>query len=562
MYRAELERASLHELRRKSSTPSLGSPQTSLQEHPLCYVGDLSNGEKREFSVDEGSVLLIRHKSKFYALGSKCAHCGERLSSGLLIRGKIRCSNFGTAYNIRTGYLEDFPGLDNIQTHTVQVRNDTVFLMTTREKILAERALPVMTKCRNFVNDPVVIIGTGISALTCAETLRQEGFRDRIVMITREDTLPYDRTKLSKTTEVEPKSLLLRPGEFFENYDIEVMLNTRVKSLNTEEKVVCLEDGASVQYSNLVLAMGSVPAKLNVKGADLEGVKYLRTLDDALDLYESMKRKHIAVLGSNLLGLELASSIGKQSRSVSIFGKGAAPLTMLPTQVGQVVREFAQAETLFLRQNSLVKAVEGFDKVGHMVLKDGLCAVAHIVVPAIGVRPCSSLLLGSSVSTNSHGFVVVDSQMRTSARHVFAVGDLTSFPLTAFNGNMVNCDHWYSAQFQGRKAAFAIVSQKEMSVPLVPFFWTVFLDRTLTFAGDLSCVTDERILRGSLKDNDFVCYCIKNDEVVAVVNAGTRNAAIQFLEMTQHKIKIKKQDVVKNISDNWITYPSTRTLLE
>ncbi|TKR60524.1 hypothetical protein L596_027760 [Steinernema carpocapsae] len=483
------------------------------------------------------------------------------LCSGLLIHGKIRCAKLGTAYNIKTGYLDDFPGLDNIQTHTVLVRNDTVFLVTTREKLISERVVPVMTKCRNFVNDPVVIIGAGVSALTCAETLRQEGFRDRIVMITREGVLPYDRTQLSKTVEIDQERLLLRPREFFENYDIEIMLNTRVKSLSTEEKVVFLEDGATVQYSHIVLAMGSVPSKLNVKGSDLEGIKYLRTMDDAADLYGCMKKRHISILGSNLLGLELAATMGSQSRSVSLFGKSALPLTMLPNQVGQAVREFAQVESLFLRQNSLVKAIEGFDKVGHMVLKDGLCAVAHIVVPAIGVRPCTSLLLGSSISTNSHGFVVVDSQMKTSARNVLAIGDLTSFPLSAFNGNMVNCGHWYSAQFQGRKAAMTIV-QKEWSTPLVPFFWTSFLNRVLTFAGDLSCSTDERIIRGSLKDNNFVCYCIKNDEVMAVVNCGTKNVAVQFMEMTQNKIKIKKLDVVKNESDNWMTYAPTRSQFE
>jgi NADPH-dependent 2,4-dienoyl-CoA reductase/sulfur reductase-like enzyme len=117
---------------------------------------------------------------------------------------------------------------------------------------------------RNFKNpDIFVIVGGGPSGVTCAETLRQNGFSGRIVLVCRENVLPYDRVKVSKSMDAEIEKIILRNQKFYEDNHIEVMLGNEAIALNTDLEELTLKNGSTLKYDKIYIATGASP--LNCK---------------------------------------------------------------------------------------------------------------------------------------------------------------------------------------------------------------------------------------------------------------------------------------------------------
>ena len=154
---------------------------------------------------------------------------------------------------------------------------------------------------------------------------------------------------------------------------------------------------------------------------------------------------------THLSALEIASVIGKRARSITVLGKSETPLKLFGPTFGRHLRAFIQDNaSITIRQECLVRSFAGFDHVEHMVLKDGLCAVVQTVIIANGIQPCTSILVGSKIQTNTMGYVIVDEEMRTNQANIFAIGDCIEFPLTLFGGHRVTLPHAQVAQHQGK----------------------------------------------------------------------------------------------------------------
>uniref|UniRef100_A0A5F5Q2Z4 Apoptosis-inducing factor 3 n=2 Tax=Laurasiatheria TaxID=314145 RepID=A0A5F5Q2Z4_HORSE len=172
-------------------------------EAAVCHVKDLENGQMREVELGWGKVLLVKENGEFHALGHKCPHYGAPLVKGVLSRGRVRCPWHGACFNISTGDLEDFPGLDSLHKFQVKIEKEKVYVWASKQALQLQRRTKVMAKCispsaGHSGSTNVLIVGAGAAGLVCAETLRQEGFSDRIVLCTLDRHLPYDRPKLSK----------------------------------------------------------------------------------------------------------------------------------------------------------------------------------------------------------------------------------------------------------------------------------------------------------------------------------------------------------------------------
>uniref|UniRef100_A0AAQ4R1P3 AIF family member 3 n=1 Tax=Gasterosteus aculeatus aculeatus TaxID=481459 RepID=A0AAQ4R1P3_GASAC len=225
-----------------STPPPLYHKARDYVEASVCHVKDLENGQMREVDLGSGRALLIKEHGEFSAMAHKCPHYGAPLVKGVLSKGHVRCPWHGACFDIATGDLEDFPGLDSLPTFQVTVPAGAV---------LTHSLTSVINSSSGFSH--VLIIGSGPAGLVCAETLRQEGFTDRIVMCTKDRHPPYDRPKLSKSLESTAEQLRLRSMDFLQDHDIELLVDKEAVSIDVKTRSVTFEDGSRMEYKKLFI---------------------------------------------------------------------------------------------------------------------------------------------------------------------------------------------------------------------------------------------------------------------------------------------------------------------
>ena len=175
----------------------MGGGQSTSQvfvEEYVCDVDEMKDGEMREVQVGEGKALLVRSEGEFNAIGPKCTHFGAPLVKGSMSNGHVRCPWHGACFNIKTGDIEDYPGLDCVPNHEVIIKEgNKVFVKADVEALKSHKRYKSMVQTVDPSAPHIVIIGGGPASVTCAETLRQKSFTGRITIVSKESHLPYDR---------------------------------------------------------------------------------------------------------------------------------------------------------------------------------------------------------------------------------------------------------------------------------------------------------------------------------------------------------------------------------
>src|SRR5258707_9417752 len=114
--------------------------------------------------------------------------------------------------------------------------------------------------------------------------LRRKGYDGPVTMISADDSAPYDRPNVSKDYLQEPIAdewMNLRVPDFYRERRIDLVLNSRVSSLDLHQKQVQLEDGRTYPFGALLLATGAEVIKLPIPGARESDLFYVRTWSDA-----------------------------------------------------------------------------------------------------------------------------------------------------------------------------------------------------------------------------------------------------------------------------------------
>ena len=133
------------------------------------------------------------------------------------------------------------------------------------------------------MTDTFIIAGGGLAGAKAAETLREEGFEGRVVLIGAEPERPYERPPLSKEYlrgDAARESIYVHPEGFYAEHDIELKLGRRAVELDLRERELVLDDGEWLRYDRLLLATGAEPRRLAIPGSELDGVLYLRSVAD------------------------------------------------------------------------------------------------------------------------------------------------------------------------------------------------------------------------------------------------------------------------------------------
>lgn len=473
---------------------------------------ELQNGDMREVVVGGTKVLVVRLKGRFYAIGAECTHYGGPLIDGVLNGHRVMCPWHHAVFNVMNGNLEEPPALDAQPCHTVRVEDDNVIV--TLPDAAESRRTPDMARRDPKDARTFVILGAGAAGNAAAETLRQGGFGGRILMITGEPRLPYDRPNLSKgymSGDAGPDSLPWRTAEFYRDHDIEVLLGRPVARVDHPQKTLTFADRGTLSYDTLLMATGGIPRKLEIAGGDWPNVLTLRSVEDADAIIAAAGgAARVVVIGAGFIGMEAASSLTKRGLKVTVVGSGkVALMRQLGPEIGGLLREVHEEKGVNFCLGRKPVRLEGDTQARAVVLNDGQVLPADLVVAGLGIDLGTHILQG--VNLNSDGSLSVDSHMLV-APGLYAAGDVARFPDWR-DGDPLRIEHWRLAAQLGRVAAHNMAG-KAVQYAGVPFFWSEQFDLFLQYVG-YAATWDGIIFHGELKARNFLAYYVKENQVLA-----------------------------------------------
>jgi 3-phenylpropionate/trans-cinnamate dioxygenase ferredoxin reductase component len=383
--------------------------------------------------------------------------------------------------------------------------------------------------------DAYVIVGASLAGAKAAETLRAEGFAGPIVLIGAESELPYERPPLSKDY-LQGKSprdkIYVHPREWYTEHDIRLRLGLAVTEIDRAAHEVMLADGSPQSYAKLLLATGSSPRRLPVPGADVDGIAYLRTVDDSDQIKAALESaSRVAVIGGGWIGLETAAAARIAGAEVTLLEGAELPLLrVLGPEAAQVFGQLHRDHGVDLRLGAGVAEITGgAGRATGVRLTDGTQIDADLVIVGIGITPNTQLAEEAGLQVADG--VVVGADLRTEDPDIYAAGDVASafHPLL---GKHIRVEHWANALNQPQAAARSMLGQL-VSYDRVPYFFTDQYDLGMEYSGYVEPGGYERVIfRGDIAAREFIAFWLGSDGRVLAgmnVNIWDVNDAIQAL---------------------------------
>jgi 3-phenylpropionate/trans-cinnamate dioxygenase ferredoxin reductase component len=376
-----------------------------------------------------------------------------------------------------------------------------------------------------MTSDGVIIVGAGQAGFQVAASLRMEGYEGPIALIGDERNLPYQRPPLSKgflTGKQEIEATALRPLAFYQSHRIDLVTDTKVIAIDRVGRSVSLASGRglthSLNYDALVLAVGARNRTLPVHGAKLEGVCYLRTDAEAVDIRQRLEHaRDIVVIGGGFIGLELAAAARTLGKSVRVLEVQERLMPrVVPPILSDFYRDLHTSQGVEISLGVALSEIAGQQgKVSQVILSDGSVCPADLVLVGIGVVPNIELARDAGLSV-SNG-IVVDEYLRTEDESIYAIGDCAEHPnpfANPFAGGRVRIESVQNAVDQAKCIAEAMLGRRE-SYRAVPWFWTDQFDIKLQMAG-LSGGCAQVVTRGEPASRKFSVFSFSDGRLTAV----------------------------------------------
>ncbi len=369
----------------------------------------------------------------------------------------------------------------------------------------------------------VLIVGAGQGGFQLAASLREAGYAGPVRLLGDEPGLPYQRPPLSKAFlkgEADAAQLELRPAAFYADHSIE-MLHGRAVAIERAERRVRLADGTALDYEHLVLATGARNRPLPVKGADLDGVFYLRTLADAQALKARLAAaRQVVVVGAGFIGLEFAAVARALGHEVTVveatlhpMGRAVSPIMsafFAEAHRAMGTRLVLSAGVVALHgRDGQVTGVEAAD--GALHPGGGTVYPADLVVVGIGVVPNAELAAEAGLEVRNG--IVVDETLATADPAISALGDAVSYP-SVHAGLTVRLESVQNAADQARCLAHRLTGNA-LPYAAVPWFWSDQADLKLQIVG-LAAPTDSAVLRGDPASRRFSVFRFHERRLTAI----------------------------------------------
>jgi 3-phenylpropionate/trans-cinnamate dioxygenase ferredoxin reductase component len=396
-----------------------------------------------------------------------------------------------------------------------------------------------MTNDRTFV-----IVGASLAGAKAAETLRAEGFDERVVLIGAEHERPYERPPLSKDYlrgEVDRETVYVHPDGFYAEHDIELRLGRTAVSLNTAARELALDDGERLRYDRLLLTIGAEPRRLSIPGGELDDVLYLRSVADCDALRERLDRGgRVVVIGAGWIGAEVAASARQRGLEVTVIDPLTVPLErVLGTEVGAVYRDIHLDHGVQMLMGTGVEAFEGGTAVERVRTADGRELACDFVVVGVGVQPRTGLAAQAGLAVDNG--ILVDEHLQTRAPGVFAAGDAANAH-HPFYGERIRVEHWANALHQGPIAARAMLGEPDVYDRL-PYFFSDQYDVGMEYAG-FARTWDRVVFRGDPATREFIAFWLIEDRVVAGMNANVWDVTDPIQRLIRDRVAVDDRRLV------------------
>jgi len=369
--------------------------------------------------------------------------------------------------------------------------------------------------------------------------LRRDGYDGPLTIVSADDSSPVDRPNLSKdylAGTAQEDWVPLRSPDYYRERKIDLLLKSRVTSLDTKRKQILLENGKAMEFGALLLATGADPVHLPIAGATESQVHYLRTFADSKAIIaRSASAKRVLIVGASFIGLEVAASLRARGISVDVVAPDRQPLErVMGTEVGLFVRKLHESRGVTFHLGETVDAVSGRT----VSLTSGRNLDADFLVLGVGVRP--SLALAEQAGLAIDRGISVNEYLETSVPGIFAAGDAARWP-DPHSGERIRVEHWVVAERQGQVAAKNILGQGQ-KFDAVPFFWSQHYDVAINYVGHAE-KWDAVEIDGSLDARDCAVTYKKGGRTLAVVTISRDLQSLQAEAAMESELLPQKRRV-------------------
>jgi 3-phenylpropionate/trans-cinnamate dioxygenase ferredoxin reductase component len=368
-----------------------------------------------------------------------------------------------------------------------------------------------------------LIVGGGAAGAACAEALHEGGFGGDVLLVGREPDPPYERPPASKAYLAgaqDRDACLFHDGAWYARRSIELAPRTSVMRLDTAARTATLSTKEVVEYGVALLATGANVRRLRVDGAQLEGIHYLRTLGTADAIRaDAEEAERVVLIGGSYIACEVAATLTSLGKRCTMVMLEDAPLA---THFGPTAAGFFGA---LLRDHGVelvcgdgVERLEGDARVERVVTASGREIAADMVVMGTGAMPDVMLARAAKLELGETGGVACSADLETSARGVWAAGDMCEYD-SVLHGGRVRIEHHEVARGQGRAAAAAMLGTRRPYAEL-PYFWTDLADWATAEWVGITEAPEREIVRGSVAEGAFSVFHLARGRVVAALSVG------------------------------------------
>ena len=375
---------------------------------------------------------------------------------------------------------------------------------------------------------PYVIIGGGPAGNAAAEAIRRRDKTGRVILICAEPHLPYDRVPLSKDYllgKITREQVFLKNPRFYERNTIEVLLQNPATALDVSQRQVTLADGQQLGFDTLLLATGGRPRRLPIPGADLNGIYYLRNLEDTEAIQHGLQgARRAVVIGGGFIGCELAAGFAQLGLETTVIELTPALLSLVvdPETSTFVATYLRQQGVTILTETAATQFIGAQGRVNAIATNTGEEIAADLVAVGVGIALNTELATTAGLTV---GNGVVVNEYLEATESIFAAGDIARYyspPL----GRHLRVEHYDVALQHGRLAGANMTGERRTYTEL-PYFFSFMGALQINVIGDMSR-REQCVRRGALGlEPGFIQFYFADGLLQAALSINRNGALLQ-----------------------------------